>query len=306
MVDKFLNAQVWDRLVCDKPLDGLGLGSKDGRVDLNGLTLPESRVKWTFEFDGIPVQEIESAPFVKRAKWKSFDFTASKLKHLRLTESELSDCLFDRCQFEDLRVWATTFRECSFKRANLSGAVLGGVKNGKRNVYSGVDFSGADLRSTVYEAAVFERCNFCDSKLERIDFETSSFRDCVFEGELRDVVFYRRGYKGEAFPPNEMLNVDFSRAKLHDVGFRGLTLEQVKLPDDSDHILIRNVTATLNRLVGTLNHEDNATAKKLIAFLNIDREWRPPNQVQMVINIEDLAETVGDEAVDRLRELLGQ
>jgi uncharacterized protein YjbI with pentapeptide repeats len=306
MVDKFLNAEVWNRLVCDKPLDSLGLGSKDGRVDLNGLTLPELRVKRTFEFNGIPIEEIESAPFVKCAKWKSFDFTASKLKHLRLTECELSDCLFDGCQLEDLRVWATTFRECSFTRANLRGAVLGAVENGKRNVYSGVDFSGADLRRTVYTAAAFERCNFRYSKLEGIDFGTSTFRDCVFEGELRDVVFYRRGFKGESFPPNEMLNVDFSQAKLHDVGFRGLTLEQVKLPDDSDHILIRNVTVTLNRLIGTLNQQDDATAKKLVAFLNIDKEWRPAGQVQTVINIEDLAETVGDEGVDRLRGLLGQ
>lgn len=305
-VDKLLNAEVWDRLVRNKPLDGLGLGSKDRRVDLTGLTMPEVRVKRTFEFNGIPMEETEPAPFVKCAKWKSFDFTASKLKHLRLTECELSDCLFDRCQLEDFRVWATAFRECSFTRASLRGAVLGAVENGKRNVYSGVDFSGADLRRTVYTAAVFERCNFRHSKLEGIDFGTSTFRDCVFEGELRDVIFYQRGFKGESFPPNEMLNVDFSQAKLHDVGFRGLTLDQVKLPDDSGHIVIRNVAATLNRLIGALNQQSDTTAKKLLAFLNIDREWRPPNQVQMVINLEDLAETVGDEGVDRLRELMGR
>lgn len=81
----------------------------------------------------------------------------------------------------------------------------------------------------------------------------------------------------------------------------------MKLPDDSDHILIKNVTATLSRLIESLRKEDNATSKKLTAFLNIDKEWRPPpNQIQMVINIEDLAETVGDEGVDRLRYLLSR
>jgi uncharacterized protein YjbI with pentapeptide repeats len=158
----------------------------------------------------------------------------------------------------------------------LKASTLGAVLDGKRNIYTGVDFSDAGLRRTGYEAAVFEGCNFRHSKLEGIDSETSSFRNCVFEGELRDVVFNRWGYRGEAFPPNEMLNVDFSQAKLHDVRFRGLTLEQVKLPDDSDHILIKNVTATLSRLIESLRKEDNATSKKLTAFLNIDKEWRPP------------------------------
>ena len=306
IVDKLLNAEVWDRLVRGKALDGLGLGSKDGRLDLNGLTLPEPHVKRTFDFNGIPIAEMESVHSVKGAKWKGLDFTGSKLKHIRFFESELSDCVFDRCQLEDLRVWTTKFNDCGFRRAKLKGSALGAVQNGKRNIYSGIDFSEADLRDTAYQAAAFERCVFRNTKLEHIDFESSTFADCVFEGELRDVLFNRRGFKGESFPPNEMLNVDFSQAKLYDVGFRGLTLEQVKLPDDSDHILIRNVTATLNRLIGTLNQQDDPTAKKLVAFLNIDKEWRPAGQVQTVINIEDLAETVGDEGLDRLRELLGK
>lgn len=305
-VDKFLSAEVWDRLLRNKPLDGLGLGSKDGRADMSGLTLPELGVKRTFDFNSIPITEMESVHSVKGARWTNLDFTAGKLRHLRLFGSELNNCVFDRCQLEDFRVWATKFNDCSFRETKLRGSALGAVQDGKRNVYSGVDFSGADLCETAYTATVFERCIFRNSKLKRIDFQTSTFTDCKFEGELHDVLFYQRAYGGESFPPNEMLNVDFRQAKMHDIGFRGLTLEHVKLPNDSDHIVIRNVAATLNGLIGTLNQQGDTTAKKLIAFLNIDREWRPLDQFQMVINLEDLAETVGDEGVDRLRELMGR
>jgi len=248
--------------------------------------------------------EIEPGASIQGAKWQNLDFTGSKLNGLRLFDCELRNCRFDRCHLRDLRVWATTFGECSFTGANLRKSVLGGVRNGKRNSYSGVDFSGADLRETVYKAAAFERCIFRDAKLERIDFQTSTFEDCVFEGELRDLLFYRRGFDGDAYPANEMVNVDFSRAKLHDIGFRGLTLDRVKLPEDTDHIVIKNVDITLDRLTAALKHQDDTTAKKLTAFLNIDRKWIAPNQVQKVINVQDLADTVGREGVNRLRELL--
>jgi uncharacterized protein YjbI with pentapeptide repeats len=299
-----LNDEILERLVRGKPLDGLPLGTKDGRLDLGGLILLKPRPKRTFEFNGVPVTEVGSLVTFKGAKWRNLDFSGSKFSCVRLLESEVTNCLFDRCQFDDLRVWATTFRDCSFAASNLKDAMLGGVVNGKWNIYSGVDFSRADLRRTNYKAAAFEACNFRHSKLERIDFQTCRFRDCVFEGELRDIIFYRRGFEGESFPPNEMLNVDFSLAKLHDVGFRGLTLEQVKFPDDSEHIIIRDVKDTLERLITALNAQGDTTAKKLVAFLNIDREWRVPNQAQTVINVEDLQETAGFEGVDRLRYLL--
>jgi hypothetical protein len=142
--------------------------------------------------------------------------------------------------------------------------------------------------------------------VEKLDFQTSTFANCVFEGELRDVLFYRRGFEGETFPANEMANVDFSRAKLHDVGFRGLTMDRVKLPEDADHIVIRNVPSTLDKLIAALKPQGDSLAKQLTAFLNIDRKWVVPNQAQKVINTQDLEETFGVEAVTRLRELLRQ
>lgn len=306
MIKESLNLEIWDRLIQDKPLDGLALGTKDGRIDLNGLELPEPAVMRRFQFKGIPMAEIDPGAVIQSIKWRNLDFGGSKLKGLRLFGCELKNCRFERCQLQDLRVWSTTFSECSFKGANLRKSALGGVQNGKRNIYFEVDFSEADLRETVYKAAAFERCAFRNAKMEKIDFQTSTFADCIFEGELRDVLFYQWSFGGEAFPANEMVNVDFSRTKLHDVAFRGLALDRVKLPEDDEHIVIKNVVASLDRLISALKQQSDTTAKKLTAFLNIDRKWVVPNQAQKVINTQDLAETIGVEGVHRLRELLSQ
>jgi hypothetical protein len=159
-------------------------------------------------------------------------------------------------------------------------------------------------RGTAYKAAVFERCIFRNAKLVTIDFQTSTFTDCIFEGELRDVLFYRCGFQGETFPPNEMTNVDFSRARLRSVGFRGLTLDRVQLPHDADHIVINNFSAALDKMICELRLHEDAVAKKLIAFLMIDREWVLPDQAQGVINTKDLAGVTGQEGVERLLSVL--
>lgn len=306
MISESLNLEIWDRLIQGESLDGLALATKDGRIDLSGLKLPDPSVVRRFQLKGSPMAEIESGPIIQGAKWRNLDFSGSKLNGLRFFDCALNNCRYEKCQLQDLRVWSTTFTECSFKGANLRKSTLGGVQNGKRNIYLTVDFSDADLRETVYKAAAFERCIFRGAKLVKIDFQTSTFTDCVFEGELRDVLFYRRGFEGEAYPANEMINVDFSRTKLHDVGFRGLTLDRVKLPQDADHIVIKNVLATLDKLIAALKQEGDATAQQLIAFLNIDRKWTMPDQAQRAINTQDLEETIGVEGVDRLRALLRQ
>jgi len=306
MFREAVNLEIWDRLIKAEPLDGLKLGTINGRIDVRGLELPDPSAVRQFKFKEYLMSEIVPGAIVRGAKWEDLDFSGSKLNGLRFFNCELNNCRFVQCQLQDLRIWSTTFRECSFEGAKLRRAALGGVQEGKRNIFSEVDFSDADLRETAYKAAAFEGCIFRNARLEKVDFQTSTFVECVFEGELRDVEFYRRGFQGEAFPANEMVNVDFSRAKLHAVAFRGLTLDRVNLPADADHIVIRDVAATLDRLLSALKQQGDTTAKKLAAFLNIDREWIPPDQAQKAINTQDLARVTGVEGVRRLRELLQQ
>jgi uncharacterized protein YjbI with pentapeptide repeats len=274
-------------------------------VDLTGLQLPEPETLKRFQFAGGFFSKIKPAAEIRNVKWENLDFTGSKLKSLRLFSCRLTNCRFDRCQMEDLRVWDTTFKDCSFRGANLRDSALGPGMDSKRNIYLNVDFTETDLRGTNYNVALFEGCFFRNAKIKGIDFQTSAFVDCIFEGELNDVLFYSRGYEGEKYPANEMINVDFSRATLRYVGFRGLTLDKVRFPKDENHLVFRDVVGTLNRLIETLKRQGDEVAEQLVRYLDIDRKHISPNQAQAVINLQDLADTFGSEAVARLRDLLG-
>jgi DNA-directed RNA polymerase alpha subunit len=131
----------------------------------------------------------------------------------------------------------------------------------------------------------------------------SSFKDCIFEGELNDVLFYCRGFKGESYPPNEMINIDFTRAKLRHVSFRGLT-HRVQLPNDGEHLVIKNFSSTLETAINALQKQGDMLSKKLIALLEIRRKWSVPNQAQGVLNRQDIIEVVGQEGLERLENLL--
>jgi uncharacterized protein YjbI with pentapeptide repeats len=297
--------EVWTRLIRGASLDDLQLPKRNGRLDLSGLEVPSSAVLREFRVEDTPVVERATLD-VRGVEWRGLDFGGAKLSTLRLHGCRVVDCSFDNCQAQEWRAWATTFSDCSFRGADLRNAMLGGVESGERCLYSAVDFSGADLRKTIYKAAGFERCVFRNTALAQVDFQTSTFVECVFEGNLREVTFYARGYEGEAFPENKMIDVDFSRAELHYVAFRGLTLDRVKLPEDRNHVVLRNVADTLDRLTAALQAKGDPTAMKLAAFLNIGRKWVPANQAQKVINIKDLVETVGEEGRDMLLGLLGK
>ena len=63
-------------------------------------------------------------------------------------------------------------------------------------------------------SAEFHECTFSETRLSKVDFQGGTFADCSFDGELDEVLFHRHAFRGEAPPPNEMRNVDFSHAQL--------------------------------------------------------------------------------------------
>jgi fluoroquinolone resistance protein len=268
------------------------------------MWLPDPTVVRRYQTPIANVTEIDPSAVFRGAKWENLDFSGSKLNGMRMFGCEIHNCRFNKCNLEGLRWWSMTITDTSFHGANLRRAALGGVQDGRRNVYRGVDFSEADMRETAYTAAAFGRCTFRHTKLVKIDFQMSSFKDCIFEGELNDVLFYCRGFKGESYPPNEMINIDFTRAKLRHVSFRGLTLDRVQLPNDGEHLVIKNFSSTLETAINALQKQGDMLSKKLIALLEIRRKWSVPNQAQGVLNRQDIIEVVGQEGLERLENLL--
>jgi uncharacterized protein YjbI with pentapeptide repeats len=302
-MNKLQNDEIWGRLLCGKSMGDLQIVKKDGRLDLSGLSLPEPEILRRFQTSIANVTQFDTSRVkIRNAKWSNLDFTGSKLQHVLFFNCSMANCVFDQCDCRHWRLWDCAVAHSSFKGADLREAALGGVgdDSGEGCSYEDVDFSEADMRGTIHKTALFERCLFRHAELSKIDFQGSRFVDCIFEGELNDVVFYRKSFRGgDAFPPNEMLNVDFSRARLRHVGFRGLNLDRVHLPQDSEHIVIKSFTSALDRMVEVLSRQEDTTAKKLVAFIGIKRKWAAPNQAQGVINVADLADVVGEDGVKR-------
>lgn len=305
-MERHLNSELWDRLARGRPIDGLASKNEDGRWELAAMELPEPAVQKRFNFFGVRFSRHSDVREIQGVHWRDLDFTGSKLPGLRLFNATVTNCRFDRCQLRDWRVWGTKFQNCSFRDTDLRDSALGAPLQEKRNIYSNVEFNRTDLRGTSYTAAVFQGCAFRQAKLKGIDFQTSAFVDCVFEGELNNVLFYRRGHEGEKFPPNEMINVDFTMATLRHVAFRGLTLEKVKLPETDPHIVFKNVAPTLAAAISKLKDQGDETALQVIKYLAIVSEEAGPTRKQHVLNLTDLSDTFGQEAVVRLREVFRQ
>jgi len=291
------NAEVWKRIIRGKPLDDLGLGNRDGRIDLTGLLAPKPTVIRTFQTPVANVSELGGLTILNHITWKSLDFSGSKLKGLRFHSCKIIDCVFDECDCQDWRIWGTTVSDTSFRSADLRTSALGGIENGKINEFQKIDFIRADLRQTAYVSARFVDCLFKNTRLNKVNFQGSAFTDCSFEGELEEVCFNRNAFRGEALPPNEMLRVDFTRARLRSVEFRGLDLKEVSYPNDPDHIVLNEYPQTLDRILEALRDRADMASRMLAADLGVCRKWAGPQQVRGVLNKKDLLETGGEEGL---------
>jgi uncharacterized protein YjbI with pentapeptide repeats len=299
-----MSTDVWEQLIHGKPLGEAGVPKIDGRFNLRNLHVPEPYAKKTVRTPFADVTVLGGTTSIEGANWQSIDFSHSQLPGLRFLDCQISNCLFDRCRMRDLRVWNTKFSNVSFRSTDLRGAVLGGVGGLGRNSFRNVDFTAADMRGTIYKAAEFVDCKFNRAKLDKVDFQSSTFTDCSFEGELREVLFYRRGFEGELFPPNEMKRVDFSRAKLRWSEFRGLDLDDVSFPADEDHIVIENFPETLDRLLAFFRGRPDLGSRRLFRSLELHKKWLGSRQKVGVLNKHDLIEMAGEEGLQAVMRII--
>lgn len=222
------------------------------------------------------------------------DFTGAKLSHLRFFNCRITDCCFNEAQCEDWRLWATDVSNTTFTGADLYSAVLGPWYEGRGNTHKSVNFHNADMSMLNSSAATYIDCDFSYAKLQKIDFQSSSFIRCRFAGELRDVVFWDHGYKTGKPDPNPMEDVDFSRAKLRWVEFRRLNLDRVSFSEDDDHLVIKNYRCVLHKVLAALKNEESDYARRLRAILELDLKWMGPQQQLGILCRLDFRERWGE------------
>jgi uncharacterized protein YjbI with pentapeptide repeats len=302
-----MSAEIWNQLVHGKPLSDAGVPKVGDRFDLRNLHVPEPHAVDTIRIPLADVTVLGGTTSIEKATWQSIDFSSSQLPGLRFLDCQIRNCVFDRCRMDDLRVWHTDFANVSFRSADLRGAVLGGTSenDSARNSFHDVDFTSADMRGTIYGAAEFVRCKFNHARLSKVDFQSSTFTDCSFEGELREVIFNDRGFKGELFPPNEMKQVDLRRARLRWSEFRGLDLDDVLLPTDEDHIVVENYPEALDRLLVFFNGRHDVGSSALAAVFEHHKKWLGARQRVGVLNRRDLIETAGEDGFEAVIKIIG-
>jgi uncharacterized protein YjbI with pentapeptide repeats len=240
---------------------------------------------------------------IQKVAWRGLDLSGSHLPHIRFLHCLIEDCVFDRCRLTDLRVWGTRFRNVSFRSTYLRYAALGAVDKGKWNSFHNVDFTLADMRRTSWDAAEFVGCTFNDTKLYDVNFQTSTFTDCTFEGEVREVTFNRVGFEGEAYPPNEMKGVDFSRANLRDCTFRGLELKHVRFSAEHQ-LVISQFPAALARLREFFGKRTDLGSRQMTAVIEHDQKWLAPAQEVGVVGKDDIRGMIGEEGLQTVIKLI--
>ena len=261
-----LALEVLSRLTRGDELAGLGLDEHDGRVDLRYLQSPTPKVLRRFGVDGWNIEELGNCAEFKDCQLMDLDLSGACLTSLRFHNTRVTNCRFESADCRDWRLWNTSLRRCSLSHANMRETALGTWKEGRRNVWHDIDFVGADLRRSHALGAVFEVCDFSNAKFDATELQLCTLVDCVFAGEIEEVVFDYRPLKASALA-EPMRNVDFTHARFNYVEFLGGDLSGIALPDDPDLRLVRHFPCTARAIAQLLANDDRAEAKSLVEYL---------------------------------------
>ena len=246
-----------------------------------------------------------------RAEWaksevsgRTFDretFSDADLDQVILRACQFKDCVFVRSSMNRIRMWLTSFEGCTFDQCSMREAAIGGLAGNSRNHFIGCRFHQVDLSEVASTAAIFGACRFEVCTVRKVDFQWTSFSDCVFGGLLRDVVFSARGFPELSLPPNPMRNVDFSGAELREVEFRCLDLETVRFPDTEHSVLVQQPGMALPRAIAWLSARTDRMSRVAAAYLRHTLKWLGPNQSNAYFDERDFIGLFGRELSRDLR-----
>jgi uncharacterized protein YjbI with pentapeptide repeats len=291
------------RLLAGLPLDDLGLGECDGRVDLRGLPFPQPERLGRSEWGGWVFEKLGERVWFKGGRLARLDLSGARLDMVVFWDTSIEDCRFDGAHCQHLGVLRTQIIDCSFDGADFREAALGTWSDGG-NVYRRVSFVGADLRLVSCRAATFIDCDFSRARLDKQEFESSSFIRCRFAGELREVMFCDRGFETAKPDPNPMEDVDFSEAILVECEFRGLNLDRVVFPRSAGHLVVHHYRCVLERALAELAGDESLQARRLRAVLENRSRWAGPQQAVGVFSLLDYQRWGGPELSVRAEDLL--
>lgn len=154
------------------------------------------------------------------------------------TKKRFDGCQFLNCDFNDVVIRGCLFKDCIFKSGKMQNTLLGcrTLVMLRKSVYIGCTFERVKLRNL--GIADFIGCTFIDCDFNTA-FIAASFSKCKFIGKVHGCVFcgpkYDSYYYGDKLSywvssKGRLNDVDFSKAILTDVDFRGgIDLSKVQM-----------------------------------------------------------------------------
>lgn len=149
---------------------------------------------------------------IENITFNSFDFSGTLFNYPIFENVQFEDCLFNRSDITDARIYGSSFINCRFIKIDFRTATIGAHKG----LFRSCRLENCDFRNASFYEPEFINCEFYDCKLRNVDFKASSFESCRFVGKLSNVIF-RGNDKSDLYSnptPNSMYNIDFSEAIL--------------------------------------------------------------------------------------------
>ncbi|MFI5889956.1 pentapeptide repeat-containing protein [Actinoplanes sp. NPDC051513] len=295
-------AKVLRRLRWGRSLEGLGLPTVGGRLDLRGFALPEP--------DFTPVRaagmtvEVASGklPEFRKLRLRGVDLTGSRLRHLRLTDARLEDCLLREADLTDLRAWRCWFDNCDLAGADITDAVLSARHRGAGTTWRNCSFESPALDGISAEGAEFQGCAFERVAMTSVVFDGCGFTDCRVTGSLVNVTFSGsnppRGAK-----PATMTNFDLRDCRLTDVDFMGLRLAGVLLPPQESVVVLPHAGKLLDAIRSAI------AGNPEYRYLNFWVDYRIKHHEaddDLYLDYDEIRQNADERSVTLLREVISR
>jgi len=254
----------------------------DGKLDLRGLNI--------------------SGKELKKVEIKNANFTFSSFADCWIENSLFEKCYFEKVDFSSFSDHKNIFKECYFKSCKFSNASIG---------HGGSEFSNCEFEDCNFLKAIFVRAEFINvifknSRINNIDFNASSFENCSFEGELRNI-WFRGGFPLESDisyfgvpKKNEMKNVSFINAELHDLTFSdNCDLSTIKIKYSDRYYVYDKWKERLSYLKSNILNWNEREKKEAEIFINV-YSVHAKKQDWQIINIDDIERDYGKEVAFKI------
>ncbi len=299
-------------LLQEKEISGIRdvVGVYVDRIDLRGFPFPPPISRG----ESVRVGETNFELIRNRTEINRVSLSAIDLSYATLSGTSWRMCIFDDCVMNGTvlagtRFWACEIVDCAFTDSDLRGCLLSGHLGRNPGRIHNVSFSNGRFSEVYFSFPQITNCTFaCD--VTNVDFDGSRFSDCRFTGKLEKVAFRKRptdSRLARLISENKMNQVDFSKANLDDVDFRGgVPLTNCIFPNKPGAFLILNgsrVFAEVRRRIESV--WDGEDKKMAIGFtVNYFLDRVKEGQRHFLVDEESFSEYWGGALAHRYSSLI--